>query len=107
MPLVPPYIASLRPYEPGRSIEEVQRECGLTRIAKLASNENPLGASPLALREMGSHLDRLNLYPNSGLDLRRVLAEKFDVKVENVIAGSGSESIMSNIIRTFRCDEDE
>ena len=107
MPLVPPYIASLRPYEPGRSIEEVQRECGLTRIAKLASNENPLGASPLALREMALHLDRLNLYPNSGLDLRRVLAEKFDVKVENVIAGSGSESIMSNIIRTFLCDDDE
>ena len=107
MPLVPPYIASLRPYEPGRSIEEVQRACGLARIAKLASNENPLGASPLALREMGLHLDRLNLYPNSGLDLRRVLAEKFDVKVENVIAGSGSESIMSNIIRTFLCDDDE
>src|SRR5689334_10052251 len=107
MPLVPPYIASLRPYEPGRGIEEVQRECGLTRIAKLASNENPLGSSPRALREMTRHLDRLNLYPNSGLDLRRVLAEKFDVKVENVIAGSGSEGIMSNIIRTFLGDEDE
>ena len=53
------------------------------------------------------HLAGLNLYPNGGLDLRRVLAEKFDVKVENVIAGSGSEGIMSNIIRTFLCDEDE
>ena len=107
MPLVPPYIASLRPYEPGRSIEEVRREYGLANIAKLASNENPLGASPLALREINRHLDKLHLYPNGGLDLRHVLAEKFDVKVENVIAGSGSESIMSNIIRTFLCDEDE
>jgi histidinol-phosphate aminotransferase len=52
-------------------------------------------------------MDGLNLYPNGGLDLRRVLAEKFDLKTENVIAGSGSEGIMSNIIRTFLCDEDE
>ena len=107
MPLVPPYIASLRPYEPGRGIEEVKREYGLASVAKLASNENPLGSSPLALREINRHLDKLHLYPNGGLDLRSTLAEKFDVKVENVIAGSGSESIMSNIIRTFLCDEDE
>src|SRR5689334_8988975 len=50
---------------------------------------------------------RLSLYPNGGLDLRRVLAREYDVKVENVIAGSGSEGIMSNIIRAFLCDEDE
>src|SRR5260370_30394490 len=52
-------------------------------------------------------MDQLNLYPNGGLDLRRRLAEQFDLKIENVIAGSGSEGIMSNIIRTFLCDEDE
>src|SRR5215470_9204425 len=107
MPLVPPYIESLRPYEAGRSIEEVQREYGLSTISKLASNENPLGASPLALRAMEQQAPSLNLYPNGGLDLRRVLAEKFDLKPENVIAGSGSEGIMSNIIRAFLCDEDE
>lgn len=107
MPLVPPYIESLRPYEPGRSIEEVRRQYGLDRVVKLASNENPLGASPLALEAMRKATGSLNLYPNGGLDLRRVLAEKFDLKVENVIAGSGSEGIMSNIIRTFLTDEDE
>jgi histidinol-phosphate aminotransferase len=107
MPLVPPYIESLRPYEPGRSIKEVEREYGLTSVAKLASNENPLGASPLALREINRFAPTLNIYPNGGLDLRRVLAEKFDLKIENVIAGSGSEGIMSNIIRTFLSDEDE
>src|SRR5580658_9573413 len=107
MPLVPPYIESLRPYEAGRGIEEVQREYGLTRVSKLASNENPLGASPTAIEAMKRSLDGLNLYPNGGLDLRRVLAEKFDLKIENVIAGSGSEGIISNIIRTFLCDEDE
>src|ERR1039457_6078139 len=107
MPLVPPYIETLRPYEAGRGIEEVQREYGLTRVSKLASNENPLGPSPLALQALARSMDGLNLYPNGGLDLRRVLAEKFDLKTENVIAGSGSEGIMSNIIRTFLCDEDE
>ena len=107
MALVPPYIASLRPYEAGRGIEEVRREFGLTRISKLASNENPLGPSPQAIEAITKSLPSLHLYPNGGLDLRRVLAEKFDLKTENVIAGSGSEGIMSNIIRTFLCDEDE
>jgi histidinol-phosphate aminotransferase len=107
MALVPPYIESLRPYEPGRSIEEVQREFGLTRVSKLASNENPLGPSPLAAEAITKSLHSLHLYPRGGFELRRVLAEKFDVKVENVIAGSGSESIISSIIRTFLCDEDE
>ncbi len=107
MPLVPPYIESLRPYEAGRSIEEVRRQYGLTRISKLASNENPLGASAQALEAMARSMDQSHRYPNGGLDLRRVLAENFELKIENVIAGSGSEGIMSNIIRAFLCDEDE
>ncbi len=107
MPLVPPYIESLRPYEAGRTIESVRRQYGLSRIAKLASNENPLGTSPAALEAMRRSLAELNLYPDGGLRLREVLAEQFDLKVENVIAGSGSEGIMSNIIRAFLCDEDE
>ena len=107
MPLVPPYIESLKPYEPGRSIAEVQQQYRLDRVVKLASNENPLGSSPQAMRALQSGMESLNLYPNGGLDLRRVLAEQFDLKVENVIAGSGSEGIMSNIIRTFLTDDDE
>jgi histidinol-phosphate aminotransferase len=107
MPLVPPYIESLRPYEPGRSIEEVRRAYGVTDVSKLASNENPLGPSPVAVEAIRRHLGGLNLYPNGGLDLRRTLAENFDLKPANVIAGSGSEGIMSGIIRTFLCDDDE
>jgi histidinol-phosphate aminotransferase len=107
MALVPPYIENLRPYEPGRSIDEVKRAYGLTRVAKLASNENPLGPSPLALAAIAKNLSSLNYYPNGGLDLRERLAEEFDLKVDNVIAGSGSDSIMSGIIRAFLCDEDE
>jgi histidinol-phosphate aminotransferase len=107
VPLVPPYIESLRAYEAGRTIESVRQEYGLDRIAKLASNENPLGASPKAIAAMTQAMGSLNLYPNGGLGLREVLAREFDLKVENVIAGSGSEGIMSNIIRAFLCDEDE
>lgn len=107
MPLVPPYIESLRPYEAGRSIEEVKREYGVSRVVKLASNENPLGTSAMAVRAMEESLHSLHLYPNGGLDLRKTLAREYDLKVENVIAGSGSEGIMSGIIRAFLCDEDE
>jgi histidinol-phosphate aminotransferase len=98
MPLVPPYIEALRPYEPGRSA---------AGAIKLASNENPLGVSPLAVEAMRNALAGCAVYPNGGLDLRRVLAEDYGLKVENVIAGSGSEGIMANIIRTFLCDDDE
>jgi histidinol-phosphate aminotransferase len=107
MPLVPPYIASLEPYKPGKPIEEVEREFGLTRVVKLASNENPLGPSPMAIEEIRRHLGGLHYYPNGGYDLRAVLASLFKVKIDNVIVGSGSEGIMSNIIRTFLCDDDE
>jgi histidinol-phosphate aminotransferase len=107
MALVPPYIENLRPYEPGRSIDDVRRSYGLERVAKLASNENPLGASPRAVEAISRNLGSLNYYPNGGLDLRERLAREFDLKVGNVIAGSGSDSIMSGIIRAFLCDDDE
>ena len=107
VPLVPPYIETLVPYEAGWTADRVRRQFGLSRVVKLASNENPLGASPRAIEALRHSLEGLNLYPNGGLDLREILARKFQVKVENVIAGSGSEGIMSGIIRAFLCDDDE
>ncbi|HTY60536.1 MAG TPA: histidinol-phosphate transaminase [Bacteroidota bacterium] len=107
MRLVPPYIESLEPYRPGKPIAELQKELGIAKVVKLASNENPLGPSPLALEEMQRATEDLHRYPNGGLDLREVLAGRFRLKVGNVIAGSGSEGIMSNIIRAFLCDDDE
>ncbi|HET8562893.1 MAG TPA: histidinol-phosphate transaminase, partial [Candidatus Binatia bacterium] len=98
---VPEYIRSLIPYAPGKPIDEVERELGITGSIKLASNENPLGPSPRAVEAMRGALDRLHLYPSGGLELRRKLAELYDLKMENVIVGSGSEGIMANIIRTF------
>jgi histidinol-phosphate aminotransferase len=107
LPLVPPYIAALPNYEAGRSIKEIEREYGITGAIKLASNENPLGPSPLAIEAMARSTGDLNRYSNGGLDLREVLAREYEVKVENVIAGSGSEGIIANIVRTFLCDDDE
>jgi histidinol-phosphate aminotransferase len=107
MRLVPPYIETLEPYKAGKPIAELKRDLGLTDVIKLASNENPLGPSPLALEEMKRHFSELHYYPNGGLDLREVLAERFDLNVANVIVDAGSEGIMSSIIRTFLCDDDE
>ena len=56
---------------------------------------------------MRRHLDNLHLYPNGGLDLRRVLADKYELQIDNVVVGSGSDAIIANIIRAFLCDEDE
>jgi len=105
--LVPPHISALKGYEPGLSAEEIQRRYGLERVVKLASNENPLGSSPVAIERARQALTKLSRYPSGGLALRRRLAELYSVRVENVIAGSGSEGIISNIVRTFLSDEDE
>ncbi|HEY3740355.1 MAG TPA: histidinol-phosphate transaminase [Bryobacteraceae bacterium] len=108
MALVPPYIAKLRPYEAGRSIEEVKRQFGLTRVAKLGSNENPLGTSPRATEAVHKALGAgLNRYGDGGLALRHALADRFGVSMKNVICGSGSESLLSSIVRTFLGDDDE
>jgi histidinol-phosphate aminotransferase len=107
MGLVPTYVAAMQPYVAGLSVDEVRRQFGLERAIKLASNENPLGASPLAMEAMKAALGEVTRYPDGGLALRRKLAQRFDVKVENVIAGAGSEGIMADIVRTFLSDEDE
>lgn len=107
MSLVPPYIEALKPYVPGRNAEEVRWQFGLEHVVKLASNENPLGPSPLALEAIHAAAGSVHIYPQSGLRLREALAERYGVKVENVIAGSGSDSIIAAIVRTFLCDDDE
>jgi len=107
VPLVPPAIASLPPYETGRNVKDVEREYGITGAIKLSSNENPLGPSPLAIESMMRCTADLNRYSNGGLELREVLAREYDVKLENTVAGSGSEGIIANIVRTFLLDDDE
>jgi len=90
-------IDGITPYSPGKPIEEVARELGLdpNSIIKLASNENPLGPSPLAVEAMREHLRDTRLYPETdGYPLRVALAERYGVDKEQVTIGRGSDEIM-------------
>jgi histidinol-phosphate aminotransferase len=108
MPLVPQNIKELVAYKAGGRIEDVIRKYGLTRVVKLASNENPLGPSPKAIEAACRALAEAHRYPDAAaLDLRTALAERFNVRIENVICGAGSEGIMSAIMRTFLLWNDE
>jgi histidinol-phosphate aminotransferase len=107
MPLVPPNIQALVAYQPGRNADEIRREFGISRIIKLASNENPMGPAPKAIERLSSVLDEVHLYPDGGQKLRRELALRYRVKPANVVVGSGSEAIMANVIRTFLLDDEE
>ncbi|MFC2170916.1 histidinol-phosphate transaminase [Calditrichota bacterium] len=100
-PTVPNHISALKPYQPGRSIDEIREQLDLEFIIKLASNENPLGPSPKAIEYIQNALSSLATYPNSGLTLRKQLAVKFQIDVENVVAGAGSESILSAVMRAY------
>ena len=108
MPLVPKHIRSLQSYKPGRPIEDVRRELGLEHIIKLASNENPHGPSPMALEAVQSTLADNFRYPDaSAIILREKLAGCFNLKIDNVVVGGGSEGVMSTIMRTFLRQGDE
>lgn len=108
MTLVPKHIKNLLPYKAGKPIEEVERQLGLKKIIKLASNENPLGPSKIAIKAVEKILLETHRYPDSnGYDLRSRLAKKFDLNIDNVIIGGGSEGIMSVIMRTFLSSKDE
>jgi histidinol-phosphate aminotransferase len=105
---VHPDIRSLSPYVPGKPIEELQRELGLTRVIKLASNENPLGPSPKALAVLSGTQNMLHRYPDGGAyQLRRAIADRWKVAVEQVILGNGSDEILSLLTRTFLVPGDE
>jgi len=108
MALVPSYIQQLANYRPGKPISEAQRELGIQDFIKLASNENPLGPSPKGLAAIQDSLNNLHRYPDAtGYELRTKLAKRFNIKMENVVLGAGSEGIMSTIMRTFLLSDDE
>jgi histidinol-phosphate aminotransferase len=105
---VPDYIRSLIPYEPGKPIEEVEREYGIADSVKLASNENPLGPSPKALAAMRNRLDQLHLYPDGDCYyLKNRLAKRLGVAAEQVMFGNGSNEIIELAARTFLRPGDE
>lgn len=103
-----PDIALLNPYVPGKPIEELQRELGLTRVIKLASNENPLGPSPKALAALLGGHDSLHRYPDGGAyRLRQALADRWKVSLDHIILGNGSDEVLGLLARTFLAPGDE
>jgi len=95
-------VRGLQPYQPGKPIEELQRELGLSDAVKLASNENPLGPSPLALAAAQRALKQLHLYPDaSGFELKKKLAAKLGVSEQQFTLGNGSNDVLDLIARTF------
>src|SRR5512134_690286 len=102
MALVPPNVASLQPYVPGKPIEEVEREYGVSNVAKLASNENALGPSPRAVAAAREACAKVHLYPDgSAFALRGALAAKLGVALDEVVVGNGSNELLELLVRTF------
>ena len=103
-----PSVFELTPYVPAKPVEEMREELGLSRIVKLDANENALGTSPLALQAMESQMGSLNRYPDGYFQgLRRALAKHWHVDEEQVIAGNGSDEVLSLIAQTFLGEGDE
>jgi histidinol-phosphate aminotransferase len=97
-------LLDLVPYEPGKPVDDVARELGLDPrfVIKLASNENPLGPSPLAVAAMRQELERAHFYPDGGgFHLRNAIAQKFGLARENVVLGNGSNEIIELLFHTF------
>ncbi len=95
-------------YTPGKPIEEVRREYGLTEVVKLASNENPLGASPKALEAMKRELENCFLYPESSSpSVRRALSKKLSFNAENIIVANGGDQVISLLCQAFVDEGDE
>jgi histidinol-phosphate aminotransferase len=102
MSLVIPSIEALVPYEGGKPVEELARELGVTDAVKLASNENPLGPSPLALEALRGALTSVHRYPDgAAYALRNALARFYGVRMEEVLQGAGSNELLDLVVRTF------
>jgi histidinol-phosphate aminotransferase len=99
---VPPNILQIDPYIPGKPEEELIRELGLKRVIKMASNENCLGPSPLAVNAMKGSFERAHRYPDgSGYYVRKAISQKQHVGLENIILGNGSTDLVEILARTY------
>jgi histidinol-phosphate aminotransferase len=110
--LVEPAIAGIAPYEPGKPIEELERELGQAwgegGAIKLASNENPYGPSPLGIEAARRALEHANLYPDGGsFALRQKLAARLGVDLQQILVGSGTNEIIDLLVQTLCTGDDE
>ncbi len=105
---VPDYILSIKPYSPGKPMEELEREYGIEDSVKIASNENPLGPSPMAVKAITDAVGNLHRYPDGGgYYLVKKIAEKFGILQGNVVLGSGSDDVLGMLTRAFLGPGDE
>lgn len=101
-------LLEIPPYDPGKPIEEVQREYGLTDIIKLASNENPLGPSPRVIKAIQNNAARVGEFPDEPTSLKAEIASRLNLDENQVILGNGSDEIISRfIIPSFSKEGDE
>jgi len=99
-------VQQLTPYQPGKPVEELERELGITNSIKLASNENPLGPSPLALEAITKQMPSINYYPDGGgFALSNLLADKYQLEAANITLGNGSNDILELVTRAFLTSE--
>lgn len=102
------YLRKIKPYKPGKPIEEVRRELGLREVIKLASNENPLPPAPGVISSIVKAARELNRYPDSQCYyLKKELARRFRLRQENFIVGNGSDEIITFAVRTFLKEDEE
>jgi len=105
---IPDYLSAIKPYVPGKPIEEVQREYGIEHSIKLASNENPFGPSPMALAAMQQVLGNLHRYPDAGgYELTHSIAEKYNIDPGHIVLGNGSDDIISLLAAVLLNPDDE
>jgi histidinol-phosphate aminotransferase len=105
---ISPDIAGITPYSPGKPIEELERELGITGSIKLASNENPRGPSPKALAVLNEATKTLHRYPDGGGHyLRQALAERWKVSADQIILGNGSDEVITLLTKAFLNPGDE
>jgi histidinol-phosphate aminotransferase len=101
-------VRGLRPYEPGKPLEELEREYGIKNAVKLASNENPLGPSPKAIAAVNRHLAELARYPDgNGFALKEALAHKYGITREQITLGNGSNDVLEFAARAFVTTDNE
>eukprot|EP00999_Lentomonas_sp_LEN2_P002808 NODE_676_length_1275_cov_87.836237_g637_i0.p1 GENE.NODE_676_length_1275_cov_87.836237_g637_i0~~NODE_676_length_1275_cov_87.836237_g637_i0.p1 ORF type:complete len:370 (+),score=68.00 NODE_676_length_1275_cov_87.836237_g637_i0:72-1181(+) len=104
-PLARPVFTNFTPYKPGKPVEETERELGIPRAVKLASNENPIGPSPKAVAAITAALPSLNYYPDGGsFYLKQGLSRFYGLPEDHFFVGLGSNEIIELLIRTFVLD---
>src|SRR5258706_1740598 len=96
------HILGIAPYEPGKPIEELERELGISDVIKLASNENPLAPSDRVMKAMQTALTHVNRYPDgSGYYLRKAIARRHGLTSDHIILGNGSNDLIELMVRAF------